>query len=157
MHLCGHPAILHRVTIAEVRSEACNNLCCTTTSILHATLDIFRLLICHQTCFSLAEREFHLFLFFGDVLKKRLAGRWPWTTCEVQHAGMWMDPNDAGRKLERHTERRKRSTAQWPPDLFEHLGGSGRPWEPRAVKAGVQSLSLMCKIKKYDQSEKTQA
>ena len=35
------PYILHRVTIAEVRFESCNNSCCTTTSILHATLDIF--------------------------------------------------------------------------------------------------------------------
>ena len=35
------PYILHRVTIAEVRLESCNNSCCTTTSILRATLDIF--------------------------------------------------------------------------------------------------------------------
>ena len=35
------PYILHHVTIAEVRSESCNNSCCTTTSILHATLDLF--------------------------------------------------------------------------------------------------------------------
>ena len=32
------PYIFHRATIAEVRSEYCNNLCCTTTSILHARL-----------------------------------------------------------------------------------------------------------------------
>ena len=35
------PYTLHRVTIAEVRFESCNNSCCTTTSILHATLDLF--------------------------------------------------------------------------------------------------------------------
>ena len=35
------PYVLHRVTVVEVRSESCNNLCCTTTSILHATPDIF--------------------------------------------------------------------------------------------------------------------
>ena len=42
MHLCVCilPYILH-VTIAEVRSESCNNSCCTTTSILHPTLDLF--------------------------------------------------------------------------------------------------------------------
>ena len=35
------PHILHRVTIAEVRSESCNHSSCTTTSISHATLDLF--------------------------------------------------------------------------------------------------------------------
>ena len=35
------PYILHGVTIAEVRFESCNNSCCTTTSILYATLDLF--------------------------------------------------------------------------------------------------------------------
>ena len=35
------PYVLHRVTIAEVRSESCNNSCCTTTSVLHATFDLF--------------------------------------------------------------------------------------------------------------------
>ena len=38
---CILPHILHHVTIAEVRFESRNNSCCTTTSILHATLDIF--------------------------------------------------------------------------------------------------------------------
>ena len=35
------PNILHRETIVEVRSESCNNLCCSPTSIFHATFDIF--------------------------------------------------------------------------------------------------------------------
>ena len=47
-------------------------------------------------------------LFFGDVLFKRLAGRWPWTTCDVQHAGVWMDPNDARRKETNTREAKKK-------------------------------------------------
>ena len=39
-----------------------------------------------------------MFLFLG-FLFKRLAGRWPWTTCDVQHAGVWMDPNDGKMKM----------------------------------------------------------
>ena len=30
--------------------------------------------------------------FLGDVLRKRLADRWPLATCDVHHAVMWMDP-----------------------------------------------------------------
>ena len=57
---------------------------------------------------TICEPKLQHSYFFGDVLQKRLAGRWPWTTCDVQHAGVWMDPNDAGTKWKQHTERRKR-------------------------------------------------
>ena len=45
---------------------------------------------------SLAASVVLFFLGEGrDVLFKRLAGRWPWITCDVQHAGVWMDPMTA--------------------------------------------------------------
>ena len=47
-------------------------------------------------------REVLMRPFFGagqHVLSQRLAGRWPWTTCDVQHAGVWMDPNDSKTKM----------------------------------------------------------
>ena len=53
------PYILHLFTIPNFLPESCHNSCCTTISILHATLDLFLDWICHQTCFSRARREFH--------------------------------------------------------------------------------------------------
>ena len=52
----------------------------------------------------------------------------------MQHAGMWMDPNDTRMKWKQHTEKRKRIAAHWSQDsFFEHLDVS-HPREPRVVK-----------------------